>query len=183
MGVLSLPCGHCSAAGHGSDDTQASPGSKAWNEQFRLLCLYAGDMAAESETRRLLRARDAMDRGFAEPLSVAEVAQVAWMSPAHFTRRFHAVFGQTPHQYLYRRRIERAQWLLRTTTLSITEICHEVGYESLGTFTRTFRRLTSESPGQFRARDPAASVPSCFARAWREASSFGEAGQSEATIR
>lgn len=147
------------------------------------LSFYAGGMFAESETRRLLRARDAMDRRFAEPLNVAKVAQVAWMSPAHFTRRFRVIFGQTPHQFLYRRRIERAQWLLRTTRLPVTEICHEVGYESLGTFTRTFRRLTGETPRQFRARGPVESVPSCFARAWRGPSSFGEASVSEATLR
>lgn len=135
-------------------------------------------MQPDSEARRLLRARDAMDRRFAEPLDVPTVAQTAWMSPAHFTRRFRAVFGQTPHQYLYRRRIERAQWLLRTTALPVTEISGAVGYESLGTFTRTFRRVVGETPTQFRARGPVQAVPSCFARAWRESSSFGEAGKS-----
>ncbi|NLS09169.1 helix-turn-helix transcriptional regulator [Nesterenkonia sp. MY13] len=139
-------------------------------------------MQAESETRRLLRARDAMDRRFAEPLNVPAVAQVAWMSPAHFTRRFRAVFGQTPHQYLYRRRIERAQWLLRTTPIPVTEIARAVGYESLGTFTRTFRRLVGTTPTQFRDEAPAPGVPSCFARAWRESSSFGEAEPAEASI-
>jgi len=116
-----------------------------------------------------------MDRHFAEPLNVPKVAQVAAMSSAHFTRRFRVVFGQTPHQYLYQRRIERAQWLLRTTDLPITQICHDVGYESLGTFTRTFRRLTGETPSSFRERNLARDVPSCFAKAWRsQVSSFGE---------
>lgn len=119
-----------------------------------------------------------MDRHFAEPLNVPKIAQVAAMSSAHFTRRFRVVFGQTPHQYLYQRRIERAQWLLRTTQLPITQICHDVGYESLGTFTRTFRRLTGETPSVFRERNRAHDVPSCFAKAWRsQVSSFGEANE------
>lgn len=132
-------------------------------------------MRRESETRRLLRARDVIDRDFAEPLDVPALARVALLSPSHFTRRFRAVFGETPHQYLYRRRVERAQWLLRSTDLPVTEICHLVGYGSLGTFTRTFRRLTGETPTEHRRRGPIDDVPGCFYRAWRRSSRFGEA--------
>src|SRR5690606_41898065 len=99
-----------------------------------------------------------MDRHYAEPLDVPAPARVALLSPSHFTRRFRAVFGETPHQYLYRRRIERAQRLLRTTDLPVTEIGHGVGYASLGTFTRTFRRLTGETPTAFRRRGAVAPV-------------------------
>jgi len=132
-------------------------------------------IVAESETRRLLRAKDVMDRHYAEPLDVPALARVALLSPSHFTRRFRAVFGETPHQYLYRRRIERAQRLLRTTDLPVTEIGHGVGYASLGTFTRTFRRLTGETPTAFRRRGAVAPVPGCVARAWGRSSRFGEA--------
>ena len=132
-------------------------------------------MAPESDTRRLLRARDVMDKRFAEPFDVAALANVACMSPSHFTRQFRAVFGETPHQYLYRRRIERAQWLLRSTDMSVTQICLEVGYTSLGTFTRTFRQLVGETPTEHRRRGPVESVPGCFYRAWTRPSRFGEA--------
>ena len=132
-------------------------------------------MAAESESRRLLRARDTMDRRFAEPFDVAAFARIAYLSPSHFTRRFRAVFGETPHQYLYRRRIERAQWLLRTTDKPVTQICLEVGYTSLGTFTRTFHQLVGETPTRHRERGPVDAVPGCFYRAWRKPSRCGEA--------
>lgn len=132
-------------------------------------------MAAETQTRRLLRARDTMDRRFAEHLDVADLAAVALLSESQFRRRFRAVFGETPHDYLYRRRIERAKWLLRTTDLPVTEICHLVGYGSLGTFTRTFRRITSETPTDHRRRGPVEPVPACVVRAWSRESRFGEA--------
>lgn len=131
--------------------------------------------AAESETRRLLRARDVLDRQFADPLNVADVAAVAMMSEAHFSRRFKRLFGESPHEYLYRRRIERAKWLLRTTDLAVTEIAGEVGYASLGTFTRTFTRVVGETPTANRSRGPIGPVPGCFARAWNKDSRIGEA--------
>ena len=91
----------------------------------------------EDLNRRLLRARDAMDRAYAEPLDVRAIAAVAHVSEAHFIRTFRAVFGETPHRYLQRRRVERSMFLLRETDRSVTDICMDVGFSSLGTFSRT----------------------------------------------
>ena len=128
----------------------------------------------------MLRARDAMDRDYAMSLDVSALAAVAAVSPAHFIRSFKATFGETPHRYLQRRRIERAMYLLRTTERSVTDICMEVGFSSLGTFSRTFSAIVGESPSHFRARAPSAQaptsfVPSCFVKAWTRPSTFGEA--------
>lgn len=132
--------------------------------------------AVEDSNRRLLRARDAMDRGYAQPLDVAALARVAHVSEAHFIRTFRATYGETPHRYLQRRRVERSMFLLRETDRSVTEICFDVGFLSLGTFSRTFREIVGESPTTYRSRaaDPKA-VPTCFAMAWTRPSSFGEA--------
>lgn len=116
--------------------------------------------------RRLLRARDAMDRSFAEPLPNAALAAIAHMSPQHFVRTFRRTFGETPHRYLQRRRIERAMWLLRSTDRSITDICMEVGFTSLGTFSRVFRDVVGEPPSAYRLRGPLSAVPTCFAMSW-----------------
>src|SRR5438445_7289408 len=97
----------------------------------------------EDLNRRLLRARDAMDRAYAEPLDVRAVAAVAHVSEAHFIRSFRAVFGQTPHHYLQRRRVERSMFLLRETDRSVTDICLDVGFTSLGTFSRTSGRSSA----------------------------------------
>lgn len=124
--------------------------------------------AHEDENRRLLRARDAMDRSYAEPLDVPSLAALAFMSPAHFTRRFNAAFGEPPHRYLQRRRIERAMALLRQTDVPVTEICLEVGFSSLGTFSRTFAGIVGQSPSAFRGRtrsEPARPVPTCYVMA------------------
>src|SRR6478609_3853073 len=94
--------------------------------------------AVEDLNRRLLRARDAMDRTFAEPLDVPSLARVALVSEAYFSRSFRATFGETPHRYLQRRRVERSMFLLRESDQPITTICLEVGFNSLGTFSRTF---------------------------------------------
>ena len=104
---------------------------------------------------------------------------VAAVSEAHFIRSFKATFGETPHRYLQRRRIERAMYLLRTTDTSVTDICMEVGFSSLGTFSRTFTAIVGESPSRFRANGPTPHaptifVPSCFVKAWTRPSSFGE---------
>jgi transcriptional regulator GlxA family with amidase domain len=132
--------------------------------------------AVEEQNRRLLRARDAMDRAYAEPLDVPALARIAHMSEAHFIRTFRATFGETPHRYLQRRRVERAMFLLRQTDHSVTEICLDVGFVSLGTFSRTFSEIVGESPTQYRTRGViVAPVPNCFARAWMRPSSFGEA--------
>jgi AraC-like DNA-binding protein len=139
----------------------------------------------EDFNRRLLRARDAMDRSFAEPLDVRTVAAVAHVSPAHFSRRFRAVFGETPHRYLQRRRVERSMFLLRETDRSVTDICFAVGFTSLGTFSRTFREIVGESPSDYRQGHGPIVAPHCVQlaamrprEAAREAtrlSSFGEA--------
>jgi AraC-like DNA-binding protein len=131
--------------------------------------------SVEDENRRLLRARDAMDRDYARPLDVPKLAGIACMSEAHFIRTFRTAFGETPHRYLQRRRVERAMFLLRTSGDSVTDICMEVGFSSLGTFSRTFRDVVGETPSQFRRRGPMPGVPSCFVKGWTRPSSFGEA--------
>jgi AraC-like DNA-binding protein len=132
--------------------------------------------AVEQTNRWMLRARDAIDRGYARPMDISALAGTAKVSPAHFIRTFRAVFGETPHRYLQRRRVERAMALLRQTNLSVTEVCHAVGFTSLGTFSRTFRAIVGESPTSHRRRAaPPAPVPTCFVAAWTRPSSFGEA--------
>lgn len=131
--------------------------------------------AVEESNRRLLRARDAMDRTYAEPLDVPALARIAHVSEAHFIRTFRATFGETPHRYLQRRRVERAMFLLRSTDRSVTEICLDVGFTSLGTFSRTFGEIVGESPSEYRRRGPVAAAPTCFTMAWMRPSSFGEA--------
>ena len=130
----------------------------------------------EDLNRRLLRARDAMDRAYAEPLDVRGVAAVAHVSEAHFIRSFRATFGETPHRYLQRRRVERAMFLLRETERSVTDICLDVGFTSLGTFSRTFREIVGQSPVDYRSRGGPRGAPTCFTMAWMRPSSFGEAG-------
>ncbi len=135
--------------------------------------------------RRLLRARDAMDRAYAEPLDVRTVAAVAHISEAHFSRSFRAVFGETPHRYLQRRRVERSMFLLRETDRSITDICFDVGFMSLGTFSRTFREIVGETPSGYRQGHGPIVAPHCVQLAamrprvavgeTMESSSFGEA--------
>ena len=133
--------------------------------------------ATEDQNRRLLRARDAMDRSYAEPLDIRALAAIAVTSEAHFIRTFRDTFGETPHRYLQRRRVERAMFLLRTTQRDITEVCFDVGFGSLGTFSRTFGQIVGETPSQYRARGLVPAVPSCFAMAWTRPSSFGEAAR------
>jgi len=115
----------------------------------------------EDLNRRLLRARDAMDRAYAEPLDVATVAAVAHISEAHFSRSFRAAFGETPHRYLQRRRVERSMFLLRETDRSITDICFDVGFMSLGTFSRTFREIIGETPSTYREGHGPMVAPNC----------------------
>src|SRR5215472_2452846 len=100
----------------------------------------------------MLRARDAMDRTYAQPLDIPAIARVASVSEAHFIRTFRATFGETPHRYLQRRRVERAMFLLRESDRSITDICLDVGFGSLGTFSRTFRDIVGVSPTDYRGR-------------------------------
>ncbi len=122
--------------------------------------------AGEDSNRRMLRARDAMDRSYAEPLDVAAVARIAHVSEAHFIRTFKATFGETPHRYLQRRRVERAMFLLRSTDRSVTDVCLAVGFSSLGTFSRVFAGIVGEPPSAYRRRGPLAPVPSCFGMRW-----------------
>lgn len=122
--------------------------------------------ASEDSNRRMLRARDAMDRRYAEPLDVPGLARLAHVSSAHFSRTFRATFGETPNRYLQRRRVERAMFLLRSSAASVTDVCMAVGFSSLGTFSRLFSAIVGEPPSAYRQRGPLAPVPSCFAMAW-----------------
>ena len=115
----------------------------------------------EDLNRRLLRARDAMDRAYAEPLNVRAVAAVAHISEAHFIRSFRATFGETPHRYLQRRRVERSMFLLRETDRSITDVCLDVGFSSLGTFSRTFTTIVGETPSAYRLGNGPIVAPHC----------------------
>ncbi|MFC0302725.1 helix-turn-helix transcriptional regulator [Rhizorhabdus histidinilytica] len=120
--------------------------------------------------RRLLRARDRMDVASDEDWPVRRLARVSGVSEAHFARSFRQAFGIPPHRYLLSRRVERAAALLRDTDLSVTEIAFQAGWNSLGTFSRTFRDVTGESPSEWRDRmrgEPhhLGLVPHCFVRA------------------
>src|SRR6187397_2104877 len=144
---------------------------------------------AEDLNRRLLRARDAMDLSYSEPLDVRTVAAVAHVSPAHFIRCFRSVFGETPHRY-QRRRVERSMFLLRETDRSVTDICFDVGFTSLGTFSRMFREIVGETPSGYRLGHGPVVAPHCVQLAAmrpRESaaetagsSSFGEAAAASA---
>jgi transcriptional regulator GlxA family with amidase domain len=136
--------------------------------------------AVEETNRRMLRARDAMDRAYAQPLDIPSLARIAHVSEAHFIRTFRATFGETPHRYLQRRRVERAMSLMRESERSITDICFAVGFGSLGTFSRTFRDIVGESPSEYRRRAPVHHAPNCFTMAWTRPSSFGEARRQSA---
>jgi AraC-like DNA-binding protein len=120
----------------------------------------------EDANRRMLRARDEMDRRYAEPLDVPTLAAVAHLSASQFGRVFKEVYGETPHRYLQRRRVERAMTLLRQTDRPITDVAWDVGFASLGTFSRTFSNIVGLSPTEFRAQHAPVAVPSCFIAAW-----------------
>ncbi|MWK37726.1 helix-turn-helix domain-containing protein [Actinomadura sp. J1-007] len=107
-----------------------------------------------------------MDREYARPLDVAQLARVALMSPGHFSRSFRQAFGETPYGYLMTRRIERAKTLLRRGDLSVTEVCFEVGCSSLGSFSSRFTELVGESPSAYRAREHewAEGLPACYVK-------------------
>lgn len=111
---------------------------------------------ADLDTLRLLRrARDLIDRRFAEHLSIPDVAAAVHLSPAHFSRSFRAVYGESPHQYLLTRRLERAAWLLRSG-VAVTEACTAVGFSSLGSFSTRFREVYGRAPSAYAAEDHAA---------------------------
>ncbi len=100
---------------------------------------------------RLRRARDRIDREYAEPLDVESLARTALMSSGHFARSFRAAYGETPYGYLMTRRIERAKALLRRGDLSVTEVCVAVGCTSLGSFSTSFTKLVGVPPSEYRA--------------------------------
>ncbi|MCZ9347343.1 helix-turn-helix transcriptional regulator [Streptomyces sp. TRM76130] len=118
------------------------------------------------DLRRLRRARDVMDRDYAEPLDVPALARVAMMSAGHFSRSFRAAYGETPYSYLMTRRVERAKALLRRGDLSVTEVCFAVGCTSLGSFSTRFTELVGQSPSAYKARDhgTGAPIPACVAK-------------------
>lgn len=119
--------------------------------------------------RHLLRVRDLIDRAYADQLDIRALARSAAVSPSYFSRSFKAAFGETPHQYLMSRRIERAKALLRAGELSVTEVCLAVGFTSLGSFSTQFRRAVGDSPSAYRRRDgheSLAKLPSCYVRMW-----------------
>jgi AraC-like DNA-binding protein len=119
--------------------------------------------------RHLLRAKDLADSRYFEPLTVADLARAAGLSPAHFSREFRRAFGESPHSYLLTRRLERAAALLRNTDRPVTEICFAVGWSSVGSFTASFRRIYGATPSAYRSSFPPATrhirVPTCVARA------------------
>ena len=130
--------------------------------------------------RHLLRAKDLADARFRETLDVAALASAARLSPAHFSREFRRTFGETPHQYLLTRRLERAAALLRNTDRSVADICFTVGLSSVGSFTTSFGRALGLSPTAYRnSHPPAASrarIPTCVLQAYArpQSSSFRE---------
>jgi AraC-like DNA-binding protein len=129
---------------------------------------YAGIVTQEelANLAHLRRARDLMDREYAQRLDVASIARAALMSPAHFSRQFRAAYGETPYAYLMTRRIERAKALLRLGDMTVTEVCMAVGCASLGSFSARFTEVVGETPSAYRARDHSAlaSVPGCITR-------------------
>jgi AraC-like DNA-binding protein len=127
-------------------------------------------MAFVPPARHLLRARDLADHRFAEPIGVDDMAGAAGLSRAHFSREFKQAFGVSPHAYLLTRRLERAAALLRTTDRTVIEICLDVGLQSVGSFTTSFKRTYGRTPAQYRAAFPPAAalaiVPGCIVRAY-----------------
>jgi AraC-like DNA-binding protein len=116
----------------------------------------------------LRRARDHADRHYTEPLDLAQLAAIAGISKYHFQRLFRATYGMSPTAYLTERRIDRAQDLLRATNLTVTEVCHAVGFSSLGSFSSRFRELVGETPSHFQRRyaDGAPHIPGCYIFMW-----------------
>jgi AraC-like DNA-binding protein len=136
-------------------------------------------MNAVPPARHLLRAKDLIDARYRDRLDVPVLARAAYLSPAHFSREFRRAFGETPHQYLLTRRLERAAALLRNTDRSVADICFTVGLRSVGSFTTSFRRVYGLSPTAYRAAHPPverARIPTCVLQAYARphSSSFRE---------
>jgi AraC-like DNA-binding protein len=127
-------------------------------------------MVTHPPARHLLRAKDLIDARYREPLDVPALARAAHLSPAHFSREFRREFGETPHQYLLTRRLERAAALLRNTDRTVVDICLTVGLQSVGSFTTSFGRAFGLSPAAYRATFPPAAararIPTCVLQAW-----------------
>lgn len=150
------------------------------------LSVPRGSIGGVDKMRQLRLAKDLMDRDWADPaLDLEAVADRAGYSRYHFLRAFKEAYGETPRQYLTHRRIERAEDLLRTADLSVTEICHLVGFSSVGTFSARFKAWTGLTPSEYRAKHVgrgAALIPGCYAMLWAggfrrsEQSNSGEAG-------
>jgi AraC-like DNA-binding protein len=132
----------------------------------------------------LRRARDRMDREYAQPLDVAALARTAHMSAAHFSRRFRDAYGVSPYAYLMTRRIERAKALLRRGDVTVTEACVRVGATSLGSFSARFTELVGETPSAYRARNHAVAgrLPGCLAARLSQPSTIGEARRRAARL-
>ena len=120
--------------------------------------------------RQLLRAKDLADSRYFEPLDIPALARAARLSPAHFSREFRRAFGESPHQYLLARRLERAAALLRSTDRSVADICITVGLRSIGSFTTSFGKAYGKSPTAYRAAFPPAAdrarIPTCILAAY-----------------
>ena len=144
-------------------------------------------MTSAPAARHLLRARDLADARYFESLSVADLARAAGLSKAHFSREFARAFGEAPHQYLLTRRLERAAALLRTTDWSVARVCFAVGWESVGSFTTSFRRMFGTTPTAYRASCPPAArfarIPLCVAQGYGRPKNrtFREDGRREAS--
>lgn len=121
---------------------------------------------------RLFKARNIMDDRFDQPLTIERLSEEAYFSQYHFLRQFRKTFNETPHQYLTRRRLEHAKYLLSHSSMSVTEICYEVGFESLGSFSSLFQKFSGFPPSSYRVRSyhffedvsaaPILVIPSCF---------------------
>jgi AraC-like DNA-binding protein len=126
--------------------------------------------ADDHPARHLLRAKDFADAHYRDPLTVADLARVAGLSPAYFSREFRRTFGEAPHQYLLTRRLERAATMLRTTDWSVADICAAVGLSGVGSFTTSFGRMFGTTPLAYREALPPAQryvrIPECVARAY-----------------
>jgi AraC-like DNA-binding protein len=137
-------------------------------------------MAFVPPARHILRAKDLADARYFEPLDVEDLARVAGLSRAHFSREFRRVYGESPHAYLLTRRLERAAALLRTTDHSVADICFSVGLQSIGSFTTSFTRTYGVPPTAYRAKFPPAAeqarIPTCLVRLYgrRQHSTFRE---------
>jgi len=133
--------------------------------------------APDDVLAHLRRARDLADREYAQPLDLDGLAAAAGLSKYHFLRLFKATYGLTPAEYVSQRRIERAQDLLRATNLTVTEVCHAVGFSSLGSFSSRFRAVVGESPSEFQRRYAAGAphIPGCYVLMWGLAERRGSA--------